>query len=215
MMQSIPTISQAFSLLLQEESQREFAKLSQSPHADSMALTVKYNNLSKFKNTGQSTTSFPQKKQSSDAYCDYCNTAGHVREKCFCLHGYPDWHKLYGKPKPKPRKPYSSQAPASVLKSAAQVSTQLPVAGSTENSTDSVVKQTMPFTDAQCQQLSKMIQDSIRQTQNWSMNPSTSQMTGNLYYSRSTVTVHSVITLDNSQSHLDLGFRSYQSYYLS
>ncbi|KAL8149575.1 hypothetical protein AgCh_006541 [Apium graveolens] len=25
----------------------------------------------------------------------------HVKDKCFALHGYPDWHRLYGHPKPK------------------------------------------------------------------------------------------------------------------
>lgn len=53
MMQPMPSISQVFSLLLQEESLRDFVKLGQSPLTESMALTVKYNNMSKFKNTGQ------------------------------------------------------------------------------------------------------------------------------------------------------------------
>lgn len=26
------------------------------------------------------------------------------KDNCFCLHGYPEWHKFHGKPKPKPRK---------------------------------------------------------------------------------------------------------------
>lgn len=57
MMQPIPSLSQAFSLLVQEESQREFAKVSQSPIvADSFAMNVKYNNLSKFRSPGQQTT---------------------------------------------------------------------------------------------------------------------------------------------------------------
>lgn len=28
---------------------------------------------------------------------------GHSKEKCFCVVGYPSWHRLFGKPKPKPR----------------------------------------------------------------------------------------------------------------
>lgn len=28
---------------------------------------------------------------------------GHSRDKCFCLVGYPSWHRLFGEPKPKPR----------------------------------------------------------------------------------------------------------------
>lgn len=33
--------------------------------------------------------------------CDYCKMQGHVKDKCFSLHGYPDWHRLHGEPKPK------------------------------------------------------------------------------------------------------------------
>lgn len=149
MMQPIPTISQAFSLLLQEESQREFAKQNQSALADSMAMTVKYNNLSKYKNGAQTVSFIYQKKQACDVLCDYCNTAGHTRDKCFCLHGYPEWHKLYGKPKPKPRKALNSIG--RTLKYAAQVSTQSPFANPTEIVPETSVKHSMPFTDAQCQ----------------------------------------------------------------
>lgn len=35
--------------------------------------------------------------------CDFCHLNGHTRYKCFCLHGYPNWHRLYGQPQPKPR----------------------------------------------------------------------------------------------------------------
>lgn len=44
-------------------------------------------------------------KKNSDAstICDYCNLASHTRDVCFCLHGYPSWHRLFGNPKPKPR----------------------------------------------------------------------------------------------------------------
>lgn len=35
--------------------------------------------------------------------CDYCHMTGHIKDKCFCLHGYPNWHRIFGKPKPKPR----------------------------------------------------------------------------------------------------------------
>lgn len=203
MMQPVPSISQAFSLLLQEESQREFAKLSQTPLTDSMALTVKYNNLSKFKSTGQPFNS--QRKPVADVTCDYCHTAGHTRDKCFCLHGYPEWHKLYGKPKPKPRKAINSQTSAQSVKSAAQVFAYPNSSTVSDVTTENSVNTALPFSDAQCQQLSKMIQESIRQTSNWNLNSSSnSQMTGtdfcniNSSYSCSVVSVNSVSTPDNS-----------------
>lgn len=35
--------------------------------------------------------------------CDFCHMAKNLREKCYCIHGYPSWHRLFGKPKPKPK----------------------------------------------------------------------------------------------------------------
>lgn len=109
-----------------------------------MAMNVKYNNLSKFKNSGTTATS--QKKQLSDAigvFCDYCQNSGHIRDKCFCLHGYPDWHRLHGKPKPKPKKLSST---GSVTKSAAQVSAISSASASNSHSQmDTSVKDSMVF----------------------------------------------------------------------
>ncbi|XP_074327563.1 uncharacterized protein LOC141665454 [Apium graveolens] len=130
MMQLVPSISQAFSLLLQEESQREFSKMSQSPLTDNMALTVDYNNLAKFKSSQTSTAS---KKSATDVTCDYCHTDGHVRDKWFCLHGYPDWHKFYGKPKPNPRKSFNSSSTTTPHRTAAQVSNYPANASSSEH----------------------------------------------------------------------------------
>lgn len=39
----------------------------------------------------------------SSLLCEFCHMTGHSKDKCFCIHGYPEWHKLYGKPKPKPQ----------------------------------------------------------------------------------------------------------------
>lgn len=39
----------------------------------------------------------------STLFCDYCQLQGHSKDICFCLHNYPEWRKLYGKPKPKPK----------------------------------------------------------------------------------------------------------------
>lgn len=50
------TLSQAFSLLLQEESKRVFSKLANTPFTNSMAMNVKHNNLTKFKNSNSTVT---------------------------------------------------------------------------------------------------------------------------------------------------------------
>lgn len=144
MMQPTPTISQAFSLLLQEESQREYTKGTQSPLSESVAMNVKYNNLSKFKNSA----AFNGQKRAIDneIFCDYCNNTGHNRDKCFCLHGYPEWHKLHDKPKPKPKRLTTQGI---LVKFAAQVSTT-PSSGINDTTikVDSPGKDSMMFTDA-------------------------------------------------------------------
>ncbi|KAL8088765.1 hypothetical protein AgCh_038520 [Apium graveolens] len=104
------------------------------------------------------------KKQVSDAstlYCDYCQTNGHTREKCFCLNGFPDWHKFYGKPKPVPRhlrgKPQVNAT--SIDKSVANVhsadtSSVFQPGTSSDNSTI--------FSDSQYKQILQMIQASFK-----------------------------------------------------
>lgn len=94
--------------------------------------------MSKFKPT---TARSNAKKPASTLECDYCHNNGHSRDKCFCLHGYPDWHRLYGKPKPKPRKLTSS----TTSPGAAQVSVI------TSDITSDTTKDALQFSDAQCQ----------------------------------------------------------------
>ncbi|XP_074377150.1 uncharacterized protein LOC141718671 [Apium graveolens] len=68
LMSHIPTLSQCYAMLLQEENQRDIHTLTDS-----------------------------------SIICEYCQMSGHLKDKCFCVVGYPSWHRLYGKPKPKPR----------------------------------------------------------------------------------------------------------------
>lgn len=182
LMQPVPTISQALSLLLQEESQKEFAKASQSPFSESIAaMNVKYNHLEKFRNSA-SNTGTQKKSSDTSVFCDYCQNTGHAKEKCFCLHGYPDWHRLHGKPKPKPRRFSNSGTGNGNIKSAVNVST---IANSSsvmqgDSKVDSVsVKDSGTFSDAQCQQLSKLIQETLRQN----MASTSSHMSGTSFYS--------------------------------
>lgn len=44
-----------------------------------------------------------QNSQDSNMLCEFCNLTRHVKEKCFALHGYLEWHRLHGQPKPKPK----------------------------------------------------------------------------------------------------------------
>lgn len=120
MMKPLPSLSQAYSLLLQEEVQQD-CTISR-PNAENTAMNVRFHG-NKTKPYGVNST--PSQKENisfdvSHVQCDYCNATGHTRDKCLCLNGYPEWHRLFGKPKPKPW-----TANFSTYKKAPQVSTHI------------------------------------------------------------------------------------------
>lgn len=93
---------------------------------------------------------------------------GHLKEKCYCIHGYPSWHKLFGKPKPKPKL-------LAVKNSVVANVTQVPTHDTwiyTSGKSVSVGLQTsqgssvagMHLTDSQCQQLIQVLQKSMSST---------------------------------------------------
>lgn len=93
-----PPLSKAYAILLQEEHQREkhIPTLPSEPTVMAVKQCNEYGNRN-FKPAKKTTI------DSSTLLCDYCQLQGHTRDKCLCLHGYPDWHRLHGKPKAKPR----------------------------------------------------------------------------------------------------------------
>ena len=101
------------------------------------------------------------KKTSPDVEvkCDYCHMTGHSRDKCFCLHGYPNWHKLFGKPKPKPKFQTSSSGKAHT---AAQVSA--PDSEITSLTNVNLTDASFNLSPVQCKHLMQMIQNSMSVT---------------------------------------------------
>lgn len=93
-MTPLPTINQSYAMLLQEENQRATHN-SLNVGAENLAMNVKASYGSKPQNKGS------KKSGDSSVICDYCHMSGHLKNKCYCIHGYPSWHKLYGKPKRK------------------------------------------------------------------------------------------------------------------
>ncbi|KAF5471727.1 hypothetical protein F2P56_008500 [Juglans regia] len=86
----LPSMAKVFSLLLQEESQRQ---LTNSVCHETHALLVKQNTQpfvqSKFSK---------DKQKKSSLYCTHCGYNGHTMENCFQVHGYPPgWIGLKGK----------------------------------------------------------------------------------------------------------------------
>lgn len=105
-----------------------------------------------------------------------CVTIVIIQDKCFFLHGYPDWHRLYGKTKPKLR------PVGSTVKKAAQVSVKTSESADAANA-DVITKDV--FSEAQCEQLTRMIQNSMKTMDNWN---TTSHLSG----------IHSVFSAHNA-----------------
>ncbi|XP_074377153.1 uncharacterized protein LOC141718673 [Apium graveolens] len=93
MMSHLPTLSHAFSLINQDEKQK------QGSHVPSVFLgsvSDAYSNAQKFVNTsGGFSKSFGISK--SGLKCSYCHKEGHLKEQCYKLIGYPDKKKGKGK----------------------------------------------------------------------------------------------------------------------
>ena len=108
MMNPLPTLAQAFSLLVQDEHKREI-KHSSFLNAESTALyagnirpSSSAGNIRPSSSTRNIRPSSSYKKnyapnnshgrsqlQYKDRFCTHCNRTGHLAEKCYQLHGYP------------------------------------------------------------------------------------------------------------------------------
>ncbi|KAH0650934.1 hypothetical protein KY284_030846 [Solanum tuberosum] len=111
MMNPLPSMGQAFSLLIQEEKQREFKPIGRMP-TDSISLNA--NSLDNKSHGGRTfrtnyqgnsyaggNSNYAGRSSSGGNYysgsssgrnaivCDYCKRTGHTRDKCYKLHGYP------------------------------------------------------------------------------------------------------------------------------
>ncbi|XP_070051766.1 uncharacterized protein [Nicotiana tomentosiformis] len=87
MMNPLPNLAQAFSLLIQDEKQREIKPNNQMLF-ESASLSV---NTSK---PGSYRTNYAANNSSTGGnkprpFCDYCKKLGHTKDKCYKLHGYP------------------------------------------------------------------------------------------------------------------------------
>ncbi|XP_074349363.1 uncharacterized protein LOC141689087 [Apium graveolens] len=78
----LPSLGQVYSLLLQEETQREI-HVNTHFHADSASLAV--NSYRPGQYTGYNRKTADAKK----AHCNYCKKPSHTIDKCFKLHGFP------------------------------------------------------------------------------------------------------------------------------
>ncbi|XP_074336363.1 uncharacterized protein LOC141673513 [Apium graveolens] len=162
LMSQVPSLSVAYSILMQEESIRECISGTSNVNSfESIALAVKQNDAGRFSqfqsNSGNNSTRVSKLKTNVDinVICEICSMTGHNKDKCFCGHGYPEWHRFNGKPKPKPK--VQNNRNSSVKHSHAyNVISDVVHEGNDKNSESGA------FTNAQCQQLMNMIHKSLK-----------------------------------------------------
>lgn len=105
MMSELPTIHQAYRILLQEQKHQELSKLS-TPNSEQMGFGAekrKWENRTagrmNFSDSSGSVMKSNQNnvkgnKKGNNYFCDHCNIAGHSKERCFKIHGYPPGWKF-------------------------------------------------------------------------------------------------------------------------
>ena len=109
----LPSVNKVYSMLLRIEKQQEVSDLFTENLENTALFTRSSFTKPAGRSHGNSRTDHPkgptrnQIHSSSKGYgsqfdskkqfrhCDYCNNDGHVRDTCFCLHGYLDWYKEY------------------------------------------------------------------------------------------------------------------------
>nr|XP_043615966.1 uncharacterized protein LOC122587871 [Erigeron canadensis] len=109
LIQPLPTVAKAYSMIRQEEKQRE--GILPKPPTIPTALTAnthKYTPNTTYKKPTYSAK--PNERKSpfrKGIFCDKCQKEGHVKKECYQIVGYPPGHPLYGK-----FKPYTSPKPS-------------------------------------------------------------------------------------------------------
>lgn len=148
---------------------------------ENLAMNVRTSYPQKFQNKSNS----GRKLMDGSIMCDYCHMSGHPKDKCYCVHEYPSWHKLFEKPKPKPKfLSTRNSVVASVIqgKSAFEMSTNVMssadyVSSGVQSSTN-VPTNGLSLCDIQCQQLIQMLQQNLTANQNNAVNSGDSGVSG-------------------------------------
>lgn len=101
LMNPLPSIAHAFSILIQEEKQREI-RTNNHLIMESTSLNVNGPGNNRFRTSynpqgntaGQNTYRPTLQSNRSKLFCDYCKKQGHTKEKCYKLHGFPQDFKF-------------------------------------------------------------------------------------------------------------------------
>ncbi|XP_075095496.1 uncharacterized protein LOC142173749 [Nicotiana tabacum] len=87
MMNPLPSLAQTFSLLVQDEKQREIRPTNQLS-IESTSLYVSASGQGSFKTNFPANNNYNRNPRAR-LICDFCKKSGHSKESCYKLHGYP------------------------------------------------------------------------------------------------------------------------------
>ncbi|XP_015164068.1 uncharacterized protein [Solanum tuberosum] len=96
MMKPLPSMGQAFALLIQEEKQREFKPnnhfFADSPSICASSSTRQSRHIGGHSGGRGFHTNYTQNTggRGTRPFCEHCKRLGHTKDKCYKLHGYPD-----------------------------------------------------------------------------------------------------------------------------
>ncbi|KAA8515365.1 hypothetical protein F0562_018405 [Nyssa sinensis] len=93
LMDPLPPINKVFSLILQEERQREVASITH-PAMEPAAL-LSHQTPHPPRNDGKRG---PPPFKRERPFCNHCHIHGHTTARCYKLHGYPPGHRLHQPP---------------------------------------------------------------------------------------------------------------------
>ena len=88
MMSPLPSLSQIYSLLAQEEKQRQVRSGSQF-QTESTSFSAN-TNASNGGNASKGSASRRQDGRRSNLFCEHCKKSGHTVDRCYKIHGYPN-----------------------------------------------------------------------------------------------------------------------------
>lgn len=105
LMSPLPTTRKAYSLILQEERQRQIASNSTINNESMAMLSIsskkngsgKQSSQNRFTTSNNSSSSSSRYNQKGPRHCTYCNGNNHIVETCFWLNGFPPGHKWHDK----------------------------------------------------------------------------------------------------------------------
>ena len=96
MMEPVPSIDKAFSLVIQEERQR-FSTSNSAPSIESTTLAVKNQVFNQGSHSNNSNgRNFKGNATKGRLVCSHCGKLGHIMEKCYKLVGFPPGYKQNG-----------------------------------------------------------------------------------------------------------------------